>query len=667
MRFTKFERPVSFSSWLIFVMAAGYSIAAVPTQVLWSTSLFKPLAGQSAYLKSFALFFALAVVLLACRIRNNRRFHWVELIVITAAACGGWALSLLLLKVEVSRPLFVAMLLLTTIALTVSLILPAAAQRRLGIGAAILTALIQLSGPRPHDLLISLMDLGLKPTRTESTITTAFYSVHATFFDNYFNLCDANTKKCETPRTGGALREFKDGFLLATGEGNLHYFKESRDGKRLDTVHLPYDVPINSEAFRRGGGNERDLSVFRVMDILVNERNKNVELYAAHHYWDPSRSCFVMRVSKLESETEAFLAGTSNAQWTRVYDAEPCLPLKLSNGGRKQFGGDGAGGRMILLDENTLLITIGDQQWDGWNWDKAVSQDPKSAYGKILKLDLRTHQATVYSSGHRNPEGLYRAPDGDIWSTEHGPQGGDELNLIVENGNYGWPLTTYGTEYGTLDWPLERPGAADAPEFVRPIYAWVPSVGASDLIAVTSQKFARWRGDLLICTLNHSLYRAHIRDHRVIFMEPINVRSRNGRLRDILEAKDGRLVILLDLGAIAFLDPINMQANGTDPRAIAARGALLFAGCQHCHQVGDGRSHAVGPDLKAIVNRPIASAEGYAYSNALRAIKGNWSEAQLDQFLADPATFAPGTLMQQPGVKDDKDRAALVAHLKTLQ
>lgn len=667
MRLFKLERPTPLLSWLLFVCAAAYAIAALPTQILWGVSLFDAPAGQAIYLKTFALFFAIAIILLAFRTRSNRQLQVMELVVITTAACGGWALSLLLLKVELSRPLFIVMLGLTATALALSLMLSAATQRILAIGVGILVALIQLGGPRPHDLLISLMDLGLKPIRTESTLTTALYAVHATFFDNYFNLCDAQTKKCETPRTGGALREFKDGFLLATGEGNLHYFKESADGERLDTVRLPYDIPINSEEFRRGGGNERDLSVFRVMDILVNERNKKVELYAAHHYWDPSRSCFVMRVSKLESETEAFLAGTSKAQWTRVYDAEPCLPLKLSNGGRKQFGGDGAGGRMILLDENTMLITIGDQQWDGWNWDKAVSQDPKSAYGKILKLDLRTHHATVYSSGHRNPEGLYRAPDGDIWSTEHGPQGGDELNLIVEHGNYGWPLTTYGTEYGTMEWPLERPGAADAPELVRPIYAWVPSVGVTDLISVTSPRFPRWRDDFLICTLNHSLYRAHIRDHRVIFMEPINVRSRNGRLRDILEAKDGRLVMLLDLGAIAFLDPIEARASSTDPRAIAARGAMIFAGCQRCHQVGDGRSHAVGPDLKAIVNRPIASAEGYAYSNALQAIKGNWTEAELDRFLADPATFAPGTLMQQPGVKDAKDRAALVAHLKTLQ
>ena len=62
----------------------------------------------------------------------------------------------------------------------------------------------------------------------------------------------------------------------------------------------------------------------------------------------------------------------------------------------------------------------------------------------------------MYTMGHRNPQGLYITPEGTVWSTEHGPQGGDELNLLVRGANYGWPLVTYGTDYGSAAWPLSH-------------------------------------------------------------------------------------------------------------------------------------------------------------------------------------------------------------------
>jgi len=78
------------------------------------------------------------------------------------------------------------------------------------------------------------------------------------------------------------------------------------------------------------------------------------------------------------------------------------------------------------------------------------------SYGKTILIHLDDGTSEIYSLGHRNPQGLYVTPEGAIWSTEHGPQGGDELNLIVRGANYGWPLVTYGTDYGSAAWPLSH-------------------------------------------------------------------------------------------------------------------------------------------------------------------------------------------------------------------
>ena len=81
-----------------------------------------------------------------------------------------------------------------------------------------------------------------------------------------------------------------------------------------------------------------------------------------------------------------------------------------------------------------------------------VAQDMNSKMGKVLEIDLNTRDVKIISLGHRNPEGLIVTTDGTLLSTEHGPAGGDELNVIVEGANYGWPIVTFGTDYGSYGW-----------------------------------------------------------------------------------------------------------------------------------------------------------------------------------------------------------------------
>ncbi len=111
---------------------------------------------------------------------------------------------------------------------------------------------------------------------------------------------------------------------------------------------------------------------------------------------------------------------------------------------------------MVALDDSRILLALGHHGFDGLDSPLIVSQDTAYDMGKTILLDVRTGHTRQYSLGHRNPQSLHLASDGSIWLTEHGPQGGDELNLLADSANYGWPYETYGTQYGFADLALER-------------------------------------------------------------------------------------------------------------------------------------------------------------------------------------------------------------------
>jgi cytochrome c2 len=257
----------------------------------------------------------------------------------------------------------------------------------------------------------------------------------------------------------------------------------------------------------------------------------------------------------------------------------------------------------------------------------------------------------------RNPEGLYVAPSGTIWETEHGPQGGDELNLIKKGANYGWPIVTYGVDYGTFAWPLSpRQGEHDG--FEAPFYAWIPSIGVSAIIGVEEGLFQNWRGDLLVTSLvGKTTFRIRVRNDRVAYVEPLRISDK--RIRDIAETRDGRIVLWEDDdNTLVSLRPVT-----------GSSGEALFAtNCSGCHKVGDGTSHRIGPDLWGIVGRPVASADTYiGYSPGLKALGGKWDEDRLSTFIANPQGVVPGSAMEIAGVPDADARAKIIDYLKKAQ
>jgi aldose sugar dehydrogenase len=450
---------------------------------------------------------------------------------------------------------------------------------------------------------------------------------------------------------GGGVHTLDDGYVLATADGDLYRLVWMDGSDSLTVTRLPLHVPLNRDEFA-DAVSDVPSDLFRVADILVRAVGDSLQFLATHHHWHAERDCFVARVSSTVVARAELNANAFINRWRTLYETRPCLPIKRYSRGWP-FAGAHIGGRLADLGGGRILVTVGDLEFDGWNADEALPQDTSADYGKtlIIEADGRGERLTM---GHRNPQGLHIGSDGRMWSTEHGPQGGDLLHELIAGANYGWPYVTYGTEYGEPVWPLQGQRDWDDSRFRPAVFAWVPSIGISNLIQVQRGPVAEWRGDLLVASLEaRSLFRVRLEAGRVVYVEPIRIGE---RIRDIVEGADGRIVLWTDRGSIISLNTTVSQS-----------GAALFAQCAGCHTTGVEAVSGIAPSLHGIYGRNIAAAGDFNYSPALRSLSGRWSADNLDAFLANPQGFAPGTTMVIDPLHDDDARTALIEFLKTLR
>ncbi len=164
----------------------------------------------------------------------------------------------------------------------------------------------------------------------------------------------------------------------------------------------------------------------------------------------------------------------------------------------------------------------------------------------------------IWSFGHRNPQGLAIHPEtGDLWSNEHGPQGGDELNLILPGRNYGWPVIGYGVNYRTGS--VIHVGT-HREDMDSPIHFWVPSIATSGLLLYTGDRFPQWRGNLFVGGMaGQQLARLTMDGQRVVIEETLV--HGMGRIRDVRQGPDGYIYLAIDdrqgaLTPIVRLEPV---------------------------------------------------------------------------------------------------------------
>ena len=291
-------------------------------------------------------------------------------------------------------------------------------------------------------------------------------------------------------------------------------------------------------------------------------------------------------------------------------------------------------------------MSSGDLEFDGIDSKRpAVSQEPGSSYGRVVHVDPNNGAVEQWSMGHRNPQGMTLDGEGRLWVVEHGAMGGDELNWIWEGSNYGWPNVTLGVLYtdpanDAKYWPLsQNQGRHDG--YVEPVFAWIPSIAPSAIVLVENLD-PRWNGDLLVTALaGKALHRLRMNGTSVLYDEIVPM---DQRVRDLAIAR-GRIYLLFDDGTFGYMTPHRTQdADRLKPGA----SALQDSGCIECH------SNPNVPGLAKVMGADIASQSDIAYSEGLKAVHGAWSRDTLTAFLADPAKFAPGTTMREPGLSPDQ-------------
>jgi hypothetical protein len=404
-----------------------------------------------------------------------------------------------------------------------------------------------------------------------------------------------------TPKMGGAITVAGGSVIILDRLGGLYrYDLTTRSFGKLPGIP---PLPNNLDAYlaQRPGpptnlADATNDDEMRARDIIYLPDRK--ELAVAYDKFDPALSKLRTVVSTIPFDI-ATLSATGS--WDDLFHSDEFL-----------YGGVTSGaGRLASAGNGKLYLTIGDH----YIVNPKVSEDDHTTYGKVIELNLNTKTSRQYSKGHRNPEGLAFLRSGQLISTEHGPYGGDKLNIITDGSDYGWPNVSLGTDYNRYDWPAGSLDAAFAAKYKAPLFAWVPSIAPTQVIEVNNFH-PRWDGDLIVGALKaSSIYRLRMEEGRVIYSERIWIGE---RIRDIAQTRDGTIVLWTDDSQLLFVNVVDDQLalKRRTPDVIGS--SIVNENCLGCHHFGPTDPTQFAPSLSNLLNRPIAS-DSFSYSSALRA------------------------------------------------
>ncbi|MBC9794827.1 PQQ-dependent sugar dehydrogenase [Sinomicrobium weinanense] len=317
-----------------------------------------------------------------------------------------------------------------------------------------------------------------------------------------------------------------DGSMLITERsGELIHF---RNGEKININNVP-------EVYARGQGG--------FMDIKLHPGYKeNGWIYLS--YSSPEGEEKGAHTAVIRAK----LKGNDLVEKQLLYKATPNTGKSHHFGSRFEFDRDGY-----------LYFSIGERG------DRDINpQDITRDGGKIYRLkddgsipsdnpftNKPGAKHAIYSYGHRNPQGMAIHPEtGEIWIHEHGPRGGDEINIIKKGANYGWPVITYGINYSgtTITDETEKEGME------QPLYYWVPSIAPSGMAFVTSDIYPDWKNNLLAGSLSFQyLERLVIRDNKVTYREKLLPGI--GRVRDVRQGPDGYIYVSVEGKGIVKIVP----------------------------------------------------------------------------------------------------------------
>ncbi len=321
---------------------------------------------------------------------------------------------------------------------------------------------------------------------------------------------DLNTPWSVAPLPAG-------GYLVTEKEGNLK--RINSDGSIDEIAGMPTDIYTEQQA-----------GLFDV--VLGPDFETTGKLYLTYAYGDAGNNGTAL--------VSANLLENSLTNTTLLFKANPAKDTAA------HFGG-----RVAILPDHSLILTLG----EGFVYREAA-QDKSSHLGKIVHLTPsgRAHpdnpfindggaKPEIYSYGHRNVQGVFfDNMTGNLWASEHGPRGGDELNLIKPGENYGWPLATKGTDYtGAKITPF-----TSLEDTVAPRHSWVPSIAPSGLTIYHGAMFPDWEGDALVGGLASKDLRRVNLNADISAGEEILLSDLNARVRDVRVDADGAILLAIN-------------------------------------------------------------------------------------------------------------------------
>jgi glucose/arabinose dehydrogenase len=272
---------------------------------------------------------------------------------------------------------------------------------------------------------------------------------------------------------------------------------------------------------------------FAITDIAVLSKSESfANLLISYPSFRKNGNCVVVKLDAYQLTIGSKPTITKGKNW---FTSKPCVPISAVQH---------AAGRLAVIDNKTTYLTVGDL-----GYSKIGNKRVRGDLGSVFKVSAS--KVEKISTGHRNQQGIELIGN-DLYISEHGPRGGDELNLIKQGADYGWPTVTFGQAYSAGDYVIpSKPGSHDG--FELPLYNWVPSVAPTELVQLPNAgEWGAWSSQLVMATL---------KEQALIFIQLSN-KNKVGqvasvdvgdRIRDLELLPDGRLAATTDSGNLLLI------------------------------------------------------------------------------------------------------------------
>ena len=330
----------------------------------------------------------------------------------------------------------------------------------------------------------------------------------------------------------GYLDFHGENLLVLSSRGLLGYTSKDKNFYKLYQIKNNINDYIGVEQFAR-----KD-AYFSLKDLKIIENN----IYISYTE-EIKNDCWNTSVLKGDMNYEEI-------KFKKLFSANECIRQRV---GKKYFNGWQSGGRIVPFDDDNIILSIGDYR------SRDLAQNTKSINGKLLRLNTESGKYQIISLGHRNPQGLLLDKENQfILKTEHGPKGGDEINLLpfskINNNeipNYGWPVASAGEHYGDKaknkdlykKYPLYKSHSKYG--FVEPLISFVPSIGISEIAKIENKKY------VVSSLKDNSIYFFNLNDeNQITNLKRVNVGE---RIRDLIYDGEKLYLFLEDTATLGII------------------------------------------------------------------------------------------------------------------